>query len=171
MLFLLDANVLITAHNTYYPIDSVPEFWDWLRFQGEQGIIKMPIETYEEIKDGSTDKTTDLLFAWISNADVRDAILLEEEVQQSKVAYVVENGYADDLNDFEIEQIGRDPFLVAYALASLTDRCVVTTEVSATRRQRQNRKLPDVCRTFNANCCDTFTLLRTLNFSTRWRKQ
>ena len=27
MLYLLDANVLITAHNLYYPIDSVPEFF------------------------------------------------------------------------------------------------------------------------------------------------
>ena len=27
MLYLLDANVLITAHNLYYPIDAVPEFW------------------------------------------------------------------------------------------------------------------------------------------------
>ncbi|WP_410001046.1 DUF4411 family protein [Rhizobium leguminosarum] len=25
---LLDANVLITAHNLYYPIQRVPEFWD-----------------------------------------------------------------------------------------------------------------------------------------------
>ena len=27
---LLDANILIVANNTYYPIDAVPEFWDWL---------------------------------------------------------------------------------------------------------------------------------------------
>jgi Domain of unknown function (DUF4411) len=30
MLYLLDANVLITARNRYYPIDTVPEFWSWL---------------------------------------------------------------------------------------------------------------------------------------------
>ena len=27
MLYLLDANVLITANLTYYPLDQVPEFW------------------------------------------------------------------------------------------------------------------------------------------------
>jgi len=27
MLYLLDANVVITAHNTYYGLDAVPEFW------------------------------------------------------------------------------------------------------------------------------------------------
>jgi hypothetical protein len=29
MLYLLYANVLITASNSYYPIDQVPEFWAW----------------------------------------------------------------------------------------------------------------------------------------------
>lgn len=30
MLCLLDANVLIGAHNDYYPIDRMPQFWEWL---------------------------------------------------------------------------------------------------------------------------------------------
>lgn len=29
MLYLLDANILITAANTYYGISQVPEFWSW----------------------------------------------------------------------------------------------------------------------------------------------
>lgn len=61
MLYLLDANVLITAHNNYYPIDRFPEFWDWLAHQGNQGNLKIPVEIYEEIKEGGTDKDRDLL--------------------------------------------------------------------------------------------------------------
>ena len=34
MLYLLDANILITAANTYYGISRVPEFWSWLQHQG-----------------------------------------------------------------------------------------------------------------------------------------
>jgi hypothetical protein len=30
LLFLLDANVLINANRDYYPIDRVPELWEWL---------------------------------------------------------------------------------------------------------------------------------------------
>lgn len=30
MLYLLDANVLIAAKNSYYAFDRVPEFWEWL---------------------------------------------------------------------------------------------------------------------------------------------
>ena len=63
MVYLLDANVLITAQNLYYPVDAVPEFWDWLVHMGNAGEIKMPIETFEEVRDGSNDAERDLLFA------------------------------------------------------------------------------------------------------------
>ena len=65
MIYLLDANVLITAHHLYYPVNAVPEFWDWLVHMGNSGKIKMPIETLEEVKDGSNDAERDLLFAWM----------------------------------------------------------------------------------------------------------
>lgn len=169
MLYLLDANVLITAHNFYYPIDSVPEFWAWLAFQGGQGQIKMPIETYEEVKDGGTDEERDLLFDWINDDAIKVALLFEEEVNPQYVAHTVEQGYAPDLTDQEIEQIGRDPFLIAYAMVDPGERCVVTTEVSSPRKQHQNRRVPDVCQTMGVRCCDTFTMLRTLRFTTGWR--
>ena len=51
MLYLLDASVLISAHNQYYAVDRVPEYWEWLRHVASQGLVKMPIEIYEEIKD------------------------------------------------------------------------------------------------------------------------
>jgi hypothetical protein len=52
VLYLFDANVLITAGNTYYPIDQVPEFWEWLHYQGMAGNIKLPLEIMEEILAG-----------------------------------------------------------------------------------------------------------------------
>ncbi len=47
MLYLLDANTLIDAKRDYYPIDRVPEFWNWLVFHEKQGNIKIPVEVYE----------------------------------------------------------------------------------------------------------------------------
>lgn len=81
MLYLLDANVLITAHHLYYPVDAVPEFWDWLAHQGEAGNIKMPIETFEEVKDGSNDADRDLLYAWVQDDANKAAILFDGDVQ------------------------------------------------------------------------------------------
>lgn len=168
MVYLIDANVLITAHHLYYPVDAVPEFWDWLVHQGSTGEIKMPIETLEEVKDGSNDAERDLLFGWIQDDANKAAILFEEDVQPALVQRVT-NQYAADLTDNELESIGRDPFLIAHAMADSGNRCVVTTEVSKRRLLRQNRRIPDVCADVGVQCCDTFTMLRALRFSTRWR--
>ena len=165
MLFLLDANVLIDANRDYYPLDRVPEFWEWIEYQGESGSVKIPLEVYEEIKEG-----TDALAIWLKQDSVKDALLLDEEVEVNLVSRTVEERYAPDLTDDEVLRIGRDPFLVAYALADAGNRCVVTTEVSKPTRIRANRHLPDVCREAGVPCLNTFELTRHLNFSTAWRR-
>jgi len=171
MLYLLDANVLITAHSLYYPVDAVPEFWDWLAHQCREGTVKMPIETYEEVKDGGHDAARDLLYAWVHEFEIKKILIHSEEVDPTLVQRVTDTGYATDLTDVEIEQIGHDPFLIAYALASPGDRCVVTTEVSKPSRLRQNRHVPDVCKDLGVHCIDTFTMLRALRFSTNWNSR
>jgi hypothetical protein len=125
MLYLLDANVLITASRLYYPIDQVPEFWSWLQHQATSGFVKIPLEVIEEVRAGRRDN--DLLIDWISQDENGDALLLEEAVNAALVQNVVSIGYAADLTDDELEKIGRDPFLIAYALSNPADRCVVTT--------------------------------------------
>ena len=55
MVYLFDANVLITASNTYYPIDQIPEFWAWIGYQASIGNIKLPIEIIEEVLEGGND--------------------------------------------------------------------------------------------------------------------
>ncbi|WP_295998255.1 DUF4411 family protein [Rugamonas sp.] len=167
-LYLLDANVLIDAHNKYYAVDMVPEFWDWLLFQPESGVVAMPLEIYEEVR-GGPDAKVDLLHTWISHDAVANALIQNEDVDISLLAAVVD-AYAPDLNDNEIEQLGRDPFLIAYGLVDNAVRRVVSNEVSKPGRQRANRKVPDVCRSVSVPCCDTFTMLRQLGFRTGWAR-
>ena len=131
VLYLLDANVLIDANRDYYPIERVPEFWDWLVEMGELGRVKIPQEIYEEIVLPPPSRP-DVLVDWLTNH--RDALLLEEQVREDLVGDVTERGYADDLTDDEIEKIGRDPFLVAYALADVQNRCVVTKRTARPSR-------------------------------------
>ncbi len=163
MLYLLDANVLITAKNSYYGFDRVPEFWEWLVHVASHGRVKMPVEIYDEIKDGN-----DALAVWVRDQTNKDALLLDEDVDPQIVARVIDSGYATDLTDVEVEKIGRDPFLIAYALAD-KDRCVVATEVSKPTAIRANRRIPDVCKTLGVKCKDTFAFLKALNFTTSWR--
>ena len=164
MLYLLDANVLIDANRDYYSIDRVPEFWEWLVHMGNQGNVKIPIDVFEEIKDGKDD-----LALWAKKEETESALRLNEEVDPAIVSRVMNDGYAADLTDDEVEKLGRDPFLIAHAVEQNNLRCVVTTEVSKPKRQRANRHVPDVCDTFNVPCCHTFEFVRALNFSTNWR--
>ena len=163
MVHLVDANVLITAKNTYYQMDRVPEFWEWLVHQGQQGNVKIPQEIIEELRDGNDD-----LAEWIRQDHVTAALKLVEDVDIQLVRRVMDEGYAPDLVDDELERVGRDPFLVAHALAYPDDRTVVTTENSKPRRVRGNRHLPDVCADFDIDCCNTFEMTERLDFSTRW---
>ena len=55
------------------------------------------------------------------------------------------------------------------AMAEPEGRCVVTTEVSSSKKQRQNRKIPDVCADFGISCCNPFEMARALGFSTGWK--
>lgn len=168
MIYLLDANVLINANNLYYPIDRVPEYWEWLLHMCKSNKIKMPLEIFEEVKDGPDGETKDLLFQWIQYAETKTSLILDEAVDILKVQTVVTNGYAKDLTDDEIPQLGRDPFLISYGL-NQDDRCVVTAEVSNSAKKRKNRKIPDVCKSLGVRCCDPFTLSRELGFSTNWK--
>jgi hypothetical protein len=164
---LLDASTLITAHNSYYAIDQVPEFWEWLQYQGEAGRVKLPQEIMEEVKAGR--KENDLLIDWLSQPEVEAALLLEEAVDIDVMQAVVSNGYAPDLNDVELEAIGRDPFLIAYALAKPDQRCVVTVENKRPGAQRHKRKIPDVCITMGVQWCGPFDFTRRLGWNTRWK--
>ncbi len=89
MLYLLDANVLIDANRDYYSIERVPEFWDWLQHHAEAGRVKVPVEIYEEVKDGDDDLAT-----WLKQLAVRDVLRLDAEADVALVARAVSDGYA-----------------------------------------------------------------------------
>jgi len=74
VLYLLDANVLITANSAYYPIDQVPEFWGWMHHQASSDQIKIPREILEEIRAGRKDD--DQLLDWISSPEIETALFL-----------------------------------------------------------------------------------------------
>ena len=126
MLYLLDANTLINAKNLYYPIGRVPEFWDWLIYQGQLSNIKIPIEIYEEFKDTKPkDGKKDDLALWAETKEVKEALLFNEEAEPDLVARVTYGGYTPNPTDDDLMIMGRDPFLIPYALKDSNNRCVV----------------------------------------------
>lgn len=157
-MYLLDANTLIRANTQYYPIARIPQFWDWLVLRGRAGVAKLPNEIADEITAG-----TDAVSDWLKEKDVRDALRLQEAANVALVRRVVLEGYAPDLNDAEQAKIGRDPFLVAYAMAG-DGRTVVTNENQSPAKQRHNRKVPDVCETMGVRWLTAFGFYEEADF-------
>lgn len=160
MLHLLDANVLIRAHEDYYPIDRVPQFWEWLIEVATAGQVKMPFEIHGEIAISNGP-----LRDWIVAPSVKSALILDEEVHADLVDAVLSKGYGGALTDSDLEKIGQDAFLVAYALADAL-RVVVSKESSKPSAQKGNRRLPDVYNDLGVRFIRDFELYRVLNFST-----
>ncbi|MGA6183059.1 DUF4411 family protein [Stenotrophomonas sp. NPDC077421] len=169
MIYLVDANVVMHAANTYFRHSWVPEFWSWLRHHGELGNIKMPHEIFQEIKDGSNNAEKDELFAWASDQDNKASILLADKVTPQLVTTVMANGYSLELTEVQLQTVGQDPFLVAHALKDPQNRCVVTHEVSAPRAAPHNRKIPDACNAVGVQHCTPFQMMAALDFKTAWK--
>ena len=159
MLYLLDSGVLIDANRRYYKLGQVRPFWNWLEAKAKEGRLKIPDEMYREIVAGAKE---DGLRNWVIKR--KASLLLKEEAEILMLRRVTDLGYAPDLDDEERSKIGNDAFLIAYALADPTRRCVVTMEESRPSRQRANRHIPDVCKSLNISCINTFEMLDRLDF-------
>ena len=163
MLYLLDADTLITGERRSYPLRRFPIFWEWLRHQGQLGNVKVPIEQFEEVTAGRGD-----LVDWLTIEETKESLLFAEEADPALVARVTLEGYGN-LNEDGIVQVGRDPFLISYAIAGLPQRTVVSFEVSAPAKRGANRKVPDVCLHFGVPCCTLYKVIDDLDFTTDWQ--
>lgn len=160
-LYLLDANILIRAHEDYYPLDRIPAFWSWLLHQGNVGTIKIPATIYNEIGPHNDDP----LGRWARDKASRSALVLPGVVRVPDLQRVYVEGYRVGAvpTDADQDAMGRDPFLIAAALGG-EHRRVVTREVSKPRKQGANRHVPDVCRDLGISVLTDFDLWRALDF-------
>ncbi len=170
-MYLVDADVLMTAQNTYYSTAMVPEFWDWLLHHAEVGRLKVPAQMLGEVVAGNPPAGRHPLVDWIRTGENRATLQLREEAEPALVARVVDDCYAPLLTEAEVAQIGMDPFLVAHALRDPVARIVVTNEASAPGQRRGRRKMPDACGIVGVRSCNTFALLAQLGFRTDWRER
>ena len=92
-LHLLDANVLIRAHEDYYPIDRIPRFWAWLLEMAEANSVKVPLQIYNEVAP-----SRGLLAEWLRQPHVRASLVLDEPADPGRVQQVLVHGYAPDLD-------------------------------------------------------------------------
>jgi len=172
VLYLMDANTFITAKDQYYQIERFPEFWEWIIHQGTQHQVKIPKEIFDEINGSrQSAENQDELAKWTKEHSVKSYLLHTEALDPALVNRVITQGYLSHPTESDLIQMGRDPFLIAYALKDPENRIVVTTEVSKPSKKGANRHVPDVCKDLGVKCCNTFQLLQSLNFKTGWKVQ
>ncbi len=53
-MYLIDANVLINAKNTYYPFGLVPGFWSWVEQQAREGRLYSIVQV-RQLRDRRAD--------------------------------------------------------------------------------------------------------------------
>ncbi|WP_323855405.1 DUF4411 family protein [Xenorhabdus koppenhoeferi] len=75
-LYLIDANIIIHAHSLYYPLNRVPEFWEWLLFHARNNKIKLPSEILDEVQGGERDEHS----KWVHSKANKPVLELNEDV-------------------------------------------------------------------------------------------
>ena len=161
-MYLIDANVFIEAKNRYYNMSFCPAFWDWLLRECAGNQIFSIQNIYTELANGN-----DALADW---ADLNRHFFLpvsDQTTQQNLgtiAAYVQAQQIAVPMSAGAMVEFmrGADTWLVAKAM---TTGATVVTHERLDLQCRRKFLIPNICRSFNVNYMDTFTLLQQLNAS------
>jgi len=157
MAYLLDANVFISAHRSYYPFDFCPGFWDWLEIKHKQNIAFSIDAVYDELKD-SKDEVSE----WAKRMRSANFFHNTDDDETGASITDIHNWAASGENNFEqqaLDEFYRAADLVLIAYAKAHGHILVTNEVydSGTRKKI---KIPNVCKAINLKYMNAFQLLR-----------
>ncbi len=162
--FVLDANVFITPHRSYYPLDLCPGFWDGLTQHFRAGTLLSIDKVRDELLDVNKtgNEEPDDLYFWTRNSPRNMFVSSSEQavvdIYRDVIAWVYSSR---QFNIGAKDEFARkaDGWLVAYAQAhNLT---LVTQEVRNPYIKKRV-PIPNVCHHFNVNFINTFDMLRQL---------
>lgn len=151
-MYLLDANIFITAKNLHYGFDFVPAFWEWLDQGHTAGILCSTNKVRQELVVGA-----DELATWIGG---RSSLFLTPD--QTMVPSLQRLAQWANSNDFTRSAVSdffaaADFELVAYAHAH--GHTVVTHE-RPNPNSRRRILIPDACDAMGVEWIDPYTMLR-----------
>lgn len=160
-MYVLDANVFITASRSYYSFDFAKKFWDFLVEKAKENIVGSVDKVHQELKKGDDElkKWADADFKKYFYSTKSNDILSEYKKLVSEVNN--SSQYIDKAKEEFAQEDNADAWVIAYALAR--DYKVVTLEKSKPASTKKVY-MPDVCMRFNVEFLDTFQLLKYLGF-------
>lgn len=151
--YCLDTNVLIVAWQTYYSPAICPSYWDLMSKLGEQGIIFMPKEVFEELE-----KTEDDLLAWVKTSKIPVAKTDTAVINCVRRIYEY-NPIHERLIDSTKNRSLADPWVIAHAMKF--NACVITKE----KREEVSHtkiRIPNVCDNMGVKWIDDFTFCKDM---------
>lgn len=163
--YVLDANVFIQAHRTYYAFSICPGFWDFLlQRHAEARLVSIDrvrgeLLAGDELENWARTTAPAALFA----ATAASAVVANF---QSMMQWVQSAGQFKPEAKAEFAQVA-DGWLAAYAAATPGSIVVTQEEFAADARKRV--PLPNVCRQFHVEYCDTFRMLNELRARFQWQ--
>jgi hypothetical protein len=165
--YLLDANVFIQAHKTYFGFDICPGFWLALERQNEA----KRIFSIDKIRDELL-ALDDQLSEWVKNR-APETLFKKTADKAVSAAFREMVNWVQNETQFtaqakvEFASVA-DGWVIAYAKAN--DLVVVTHEELA-QGARKKVPIPNVCLEFEVDYCNTFEMLRDLKVQFVLRKE
>lgn len=164
MIYLLDANIFITASNSFYSFDFGMKFWDFLVNQAEKGKLASIDKVKDEINKGE-----DRLKEWAKNSfseyfkNTKDINVFQKYSELMRWAESKNNHYSRNAIDEFMKEDNADPWLISFALVEKENYEIVTFE-KFNKDQKSKIPIPNVCKEFKLNTCDLYKMLKDLNF-------
>lgn len=162
LVYIVDSNFFIQAHRESYPLDVAFSFWNKVKQLADEGRII----SIDKVKNEIYDKNDDLEKWCKANLpknffkDSSPVIAAYNNVcawALSKSDHYLPKA----LNEFLDSDIA-DAFLIAYSLADVTNRIVVTQEKSEPNKKNKI-KIPEACNALNVQFVNTIEMFRRLN--------
>ena len=148
MIFLLDTNIFINAHNVHYRINIFPSVWN---FFAETKEIKSIDKVFDEITKGD-----DGLVKWGNDNESLFLPTSSKEIQDQYriISKFVQDEYEkqENINKF---LGGADPWLIAYAI--IKEATIVTFEKTGGYKSLEI-KIPNICKKYGVKYIETYQL-------------
>lgn len=161
-MYLIDANVLMTAADYHYPNDVAPGFWEQILEMLNAGQACIPKSVHGELVAYKQKWLT----GWVETNIAKSFILNEDQAQLQNLAQVTEwvtHGRQPEVRPHERQKFltGADPRIIAAAMA--TQSVIVTYEKPVNAPDALKLKIPDVAAQFEVACIGPVEMLRSCN--------
>jgi hypothetical protein len=154
--FLIDSNVLITAHRLYYAFDICPGYWSAIKSGHAAGRIYSTQRVLAELRRGA-----DILVEWVERELPLD-FFLDDSAAGVITAYapMMQWVQSRDYTPAAKTKFANDADGWLIATAKQGGHVLVTHETHSDAKARV--PMPNVCEHFGVNYCNTFEMLRAI---------